>query len=493
MKDIIRLYERNDYYTGKLLSAKDFKLEQQYINDKRSLLNVFTLGNGILYGLDVINTGDYKKEESISIKPGVAIDSWGRELIVPEIDTRVLVNLDGFPKDKYNGAMYLCLEYRENGLSDSLQTGDTEGSGVKRYNRIREEYNVVLTRKPPRVLSGIERQYYNLVTLYEDDKIILRHKSPKYMNDGEAFKCSFILIKMKEGIRVKLDYEVDGTESGGSVNILSLENSDRSEETEKEYIYTLQGSEKDQEIILHSDNVKLVIGDKPVSIKTKKIKVLKKTMPVMECVIRDYYHESLKDCMEVIDKERIYIAKIFLLPVDTMFGTKYHIQDVKDTIFTHYIYPQYLQNFIIERKKETVLRVEEHKPEVNDIIKPEDKNFDTVKTGIVKIPIKDVFKKAYITDEIVHGLGEGQVLISVGLEERNETIPAKVIGNDEAVYSGCMEIFSKSDYAPCCNGVEIGTILYPNKGTFKVGVRVHWAEPGKEWITVRWWAVKCEV
>ncbi|HEX9060532.1 MAG TPA: hypothetical protein VF941_10160 [Clostridia bacterium] len=492
MKDIIRFYERNDYYTGKLLSAKDFKLEQQYINDKRSLLNVFTLGSGILYGLDVINTGDNRQEESISIKPGVAVDSWGRELIVPEIDTKVLVELEGFPEDEYNGAMYLCLEYSEKGIAGTSQTSDLEESDETRNNRIREGYNVVLARKPPEGLGGIERLYYDLVTLYEDDKVILRHKSPKYMNDGEPFECSFILIKMQEGIRVKLDYEVDDTRGGARVNTVSFESSDRSEETEKEYVYTLQGSGKDQKIILGSNDVKLVIGDNPVLINPAEIAVLSPAMPVMECVIRDYYHENLKERMEVIDKDRIYLAKIFMLQVKKV-GIKYHIKHIEDTIFSHYIYPQYLQSFISGRKKETVLKVEENKPEVNDINKPADEKLVTVKTGVVKIPVKDAFRKVYFTDEIEHGLGEGQVFISAGLEERNENITAKASGKDEAVYSGCMELFYKSDFAPCCNGVEIGAVLYPNKGTFKVGVSVQWAESGKEWITVRWWAGKCEI
>lgn len=41
-------YERNNYYYGKLLTSRDFQVEQSYINDKRRLMNRLFGGSGIV-------------------------------------------------------------------------------------------------------------------------------------------------------------------------------------------------------------------------------------------------------------------------------------------------------------------------------------------------------------------------------------------------------------------------------------------------------------
>src|SRR2546421_4529181 len=72
---------RNRYFYGKLLDVFHFELEQNYFNTKRWLLNRLVSGFGVICGLDV-QLGDDGK--SITVLPGVAIDKWGREIIVPK-------------------------------------------------------------------------------------------------------------------------------------------------------------------------------------------------------------------------------------------------------------------------------------------------------------------------------------------------------------------------------------------------------------------------
>ncbi len=71
---------RNRYYYGKLLDAHHLELEQDYGNRKRWLLNRLTLGSGVLCGLEVTASTDGRQ---VRVAPGVAIDGWGREIIVP--------------------------------------------------------------------------------------------------------------------------------------------------------------------------------------------------------------------------------------------------------------------------------------------------------------------------------------------------------------------------------------------------------------------------
>lgn len=494
MREIIRQYERNDYYTGKLLSAKDFKTEQQYFNDKRSLLNIFTLGSGILYGLNVIKTGDSRQDESISIKPGVAIDSWGREIVVPEINTKVLSEMEGFPEEEYNGAMYLCLEYSEKGIAEASAIEDSEdNSSTRRYNRMQEGYKLVLRKKPPEALAGVESLFYNIVPLYEDDRVILWHKSPKYFNAGQIFECSFILVKLRKNIQVKLDFKVSAKELNIISNNVHFESTDRSEETEKEFTYCIEGKNADGCIAFDSENVSLKIGDDRVTIKPSVVTLQNETIPVEEKMTKEYYSENLKERLEAIEKDRIYLAKIFVLQVKNVLGTKYHIEQVESTLFTRYIYPDYLQKFLPQSVKTEngaiQIQLEEAEGETEQIHEP----VERVNTGIIRIPVKEAYKKAYFSEEIEHGLGAGQVLVAVGLEERNNTVTAKASDKDEAVYSGNIEVFQKSEFAPDCNGFTVGTVLYPRKGTFRLGATVQCTEPEKEWITLRWWAIRCEI
>ncbi len=73
---------RNRYFYGKLLDAYHFELETNYANSKRWLINRHVIGYGVVCGLDV--RGHEHQPRTIVITPGLAIDKWGREIIVPK-------------------------------------------------------------------------------------------------------------------------------------------------------------------------------------------------------------------------------------------------------------------------------------------------------------------------------------------------------------------------------------------------------------------------
>lgn len=71
---------RNRYYFGKLLDVVHFDIEQDYFNYKRWLINRLVLGYGVVCGLDVqLRNGG----KAVAVTSGLAIDRWGREIIVP--------------------------------------------------------------------------------------------------------------------------------------------------------------------------------------------------------------------------------------------------------------------------------------------------------------------------------------------------------------------------------------------------------------------------
>lgn len=77
-------FQRNRYFYGKMLDVLQFEMETGYFNAKRWMLNHIVLGYGVVCGLNVL-PGESPTE--IQITPGIAIDKWGREIIVPTKQT----------------------------------------------------------------------------------------------------------------------------------------------------------------------------------------------------------------------------------------------------------------------------------------------------------------------------------------------------------------------------------------------------------------------
>ena len=72
--------ERNRYFHGQMLGVRQFQLETDYHDRKRRLINRLVIGCGVVCGL-AVRTGE-DEEAAIIVEPGVAIDRWGREIVV---------------------------------------------------------------------------------------------------------------------------------------------------------------------------------------------------------------------------------------------------------------------------------------------------------------------------------------------------------------------------------------------------------------------------
>lgn len=72
--------ERNRYFHGQMLYDRNFRLETDYHNHKRWLINRLVIGWGVVCGLGIrACEGD---EPAIIVEPGLALDRWGREIVV---------------------------------------------------------------------------------------------------------------------------------------------------------------------------------------------------------------------------------------------------------------------------------------------------------------------------------------------------------------------------------------------------------------------------
>jgi len=91
-------FEKVKYFAGQLLLPEDFEQEQNYINNKRHLINKLVNGSGVVYGLDIDGLNSAKAKDTmripivqvkdnnykitIRIQKGVAIDYYGKEIVV---------------------------------------------------------------------------------------------------------------------------------------------------------------------------------------------------------------------------------------------------------------------------------------------------------------------------------------------------------------------------------------------------------------------------
>jgi hypothetical protein len=115
----LRAPRRNRYFEGRLLSAADFSLEQEYWLARERLLNRHVFGCGVVTGLGVTAVED-GPARGLRIAPGLAIDRWGRVIVVPaphEVMPIALTDEDGSPldepSDQLPGRLVVSLCYQE--------------------------------------------------------------------------------------------------------------------------------------------------------------------------------------------------------------------------------------------------------------------------------------------------------------------------------------------------------------------------------------------
>jgi hypothetical protein len=115
--------ERNRYYTGKLLVARDLVQEQAYFLDRHRLHNRLLHGWGVVCGLEVQPhpEEDCAKKGWLVVEPGIAIDCYGRELVLCEPTSVQL------PQEELEYAA--AGKPADDGTGDAEETGEAEETG----------------------------------------------------------------------------------------------------------------------------------------------------------------------------------------------------------------------------------------------------------------------------------------------------------------------------------------------------------------------------
>ena len=120
-------FVRNNFFAGRLLTAEDLGLEQQYFRKKLQLHNRALHGFGIVAGLEVEHC-----KNKLVVAAGLALDCQGNEIVVAEP-----VEL-AFPESVAGRSTYLVIRYRETESGWSLPKAHPDATGS--HPRIEEGF-----------------------------------------------------------------------------------------------------------------------------------------------------------------------------------------------------------------------------------------------------------------------------------------------------------------------------------------------------------------
>lgn len=160
--------ERPRYFEGELLSANDFRDEQDYFRHKSRLHNRIWLGPGVVCGLSVVPRAN-DHGEGVRISAGMALDAWGREVVVPaDVDIVPLRIGDGCQPSSASelspsSAAHIAVCYNETPIDPA--PNQLDGGDGAEARKVREAYCFrVATGVAPDVSTTVDPRIADLLS-----------------------------------------------------------------------------------------------------------------------------------------------------------------------------------------------------------------------------------------------------------------------------------------------------------------------------------------
>ena len=203
---------RNRYFYGKLLTVRDFEVEQNYQRRKTQLLSRLSLGAGVVCGLGVSASDD----TTLLIESGMALDYQGRMVVVEEPLLRKLQMIEGQETLQGQDSAYLCLGYDETDIEPVNAVGADTGAS-RQCNMTSEGYRLFLTAQPPEFRSLLEAGGHdNVSVLYASKELTLVLTAPEAVCAGEEFTVEVLVVKNERTppVQFRLEGESAFVDSG---------------------------------------------------------------------------------------------------------------------------------------------------------------------------------------------------------------------------------------------------------------------------------------
>ncbi len=487
-------FERNRYYHGKLLTSSDFQTEQSYFNNKRRFLNDLVFGAGVLCGLGVYSLDDV----SVMIESGVAIDGRGREVAIENSVVKKLSTIDGF-EALSSGKALLCLRYREEAVHPTYSISRQAGGEEYELNRIREGWDLFVA-DPAQLpqLPALETDFFSKATLYEDDDFRVEALMPANVSRNTHVKLIVRIHKCSAAARVlSLDclLQVPSFLSEDGSHELAIQADEvilaEGEESEMSFwLYTGSQLEGESLLIAKPQNMNILVdGIEKKWEETCLLKVGILDEPVYALVNREVGRITLE---ALAAKGQVDYIPLALLDVQITQNT-YVIESVDDRSVKHYI-PTAAQDelrrqysaYFEEASRETVktLTAEQNGEERRSQAPGTEPLFAT---GVCEIPLgaKPRRGNIFYSEEIMHGLGAGNIHVEVGFEYLSEDV--RLTETAKNTIYGDVDLFAKEQ--PPVPIARTAVKVMNDRGSFVAAVKLMKDSPYVV-VLLRWVATR---
>jgi hypothetical protein len=474
-------FERNRYFYGKLLTVRDFEVEQRYNCSKRELLNRVLQGAGVVCGFGVSASDD----TTLMIESGLALDYQGREIVLPETIFRKLQMLEGQEELPGKQDAYLCVTYHETDIEPVNAVGN-EARESRQFNMTREGYRLFLTAQPPEyrgLLEAAGRE--NISVLYSSDDLTLVLSVPSAVCGGEKFTVQVLVVKNEKTPPVNFTLEGDSAfvESENGRVLLSYHES--REETRS--VYTVDLPLKARTLSDVTSQLFPAGGELNLELGSHHYKNYL-TVETSVCLCRDHVAlETRQRSLDGLDHHLlgrdipIYLAKLEL--INSAGGV--FLSGVTNLPFRQTVRRDAAARSAGDGGLAVTSSVRSleywQKPDVRAVYQPDSRtvHFDfgipspeqydyAVVHGTVDLTMPGGIRvnSRVFSEEIAHGLGPGAVDVRLSVEfEDGEQGTALLCGNSEVFKTKAVKVTPP--------WVEAAAVVYPEKGTMRVGLWLH--------------------
>ncbi|MDR3363418.1 MAG: hypothetical protein LBS91_00480 [Clostridiales Family XIII bacterium] len=489
-------FERNRYYSGKLLTTADFQAEQAYLGNKRCFVNGLLHGSGVICGLSVYTIDDI----TLMVESGVAVDGYGRDIVLENSAVRKLSAIEGFEEVKSDN-VYLCLRYAEEAVQPVYAVGASDREGEYEMNRIREGGTLFLidadSEKPA---AEPKSEFLTHTKLYADADYAVSLVVPAVIPRGYRVRLGIDVEKLSDedkafsmaGTFQSTAFVGDGDEHEFRVDIPPFTLAFGETRHISRVLNVKTGDAAEATVLAKADQCKVVVDGKerhPQSNAMLRIAVTDEAAD--EVVEREIAKISLEARSAGGAAEAIKLAQIKF----ERNGSVCIIDDIREAGVKHYIRAasndakrnEFLAWFL-EPSPYAAVREGGQADDAPEYFAPREPVYAT---GFCEIPIGMDGKKDKIfhSHEIIHGLGSGDVHVSVGFEYM--AMDAKLEVQSKNTIYGDPSLFEEKKEVPVPHA-DLAVRVLCDRGSFFVAARLT-KNTNYVVLLLRWVAVKFPV
>ena len=483
-------FERNRYYVGKLLTSADFQAEQTYGMHKRRFLNEMMFGSGIVCGLGVFSLDDL----SIMVDSGMAVDGCGREIAVSDPVVRKLSAVDGFT-DLQTERAALCLRYQEEDVHPVYTVRSQENGETYECNRIREAYQLFLMdAQDVESMRLPDPEFLSSAVLYEDEDYVVNCTMPAQCARGSQVRLEVAVRRLREEaqpLTLKAVLQIPAFSDGEGSHELPVE---------LQAICPPVGQEQVEHLLLRSQNMPAPESVLLVEETTFQVSVGEESRPVSnkfalrtsvveasaeEIVNQAVASASLELRSAAGGQDYVTLAEISLQRT----RNSYMIEEIHTMGVRRYIETvggaaqrRELSAWFGFQSREAGTQQMEQEP-----VTQEQRYTEPIyASGVCEIALGPNMKKGQVaySDEVIHGLGAGNVYVTVGTEYLAED--AKLGEMARNTIYGDVSLFPNEQVSS--PQAEMAVKVMNDRGSFVVAAKLL-ADSNQVVLPLRWVAM----